>query len=472
VAVSPVCLRRLCGPRVARLVVTWLLGAAAAAGAQTPRPPLVVQQAVPDRTTDTLTIDGAHFGLEPFVTLDLVPLELRLALDTRIMAAVPVDAMPPGRYLLTVSRGPDAADRASLELTLGEVPPPSPAAAAAPSIAAPVLVVPPPAPGDAAAIVGDRTITVGDVDREWQATDPGSYLALMRQLYDQRRRIADAMATSDLLAREAAARSLTPAALLAEEVPKRVIAMPDTALTALYESLGDRTRGAALEKMKPSLRAWLERKTEPELAKMAYIEELVKTSTRRDIVLAAPLVRVESSALDPVLGAPSATVELVVFGDLQSPDYARLAQVFARVLGTYGARVRLVFKLLPAYGAQSDSAAAAGACAHEQGRFWAFHDAAARPATLDARRLRAIPAEAGLDQAAFDRCLAAGTHRDRPARATAEAARYGITTTPSLLVNGRLAPPPPPFLPAAEYLSRLIEEELQRQVTAARPRPQ
>lgn len=464
---SPCCPRRLCGPRVARLVVVWLLGAATAAGAQTPQPPLAVQQAVPDRTTDTLTIDGAHFGPEPFVTLDLVPLELRLALDTRLMAAVPFDALPPGRYLLTVSRGPDAADRASLEVTLGEVPAP----AAAPSAAVASLVVPTPAAADAAAIVGDRTITVGDVDREWQATDPGTYLALMRQLHDHRRRVADAMATSDLLAREAAARSLTPEALLAEEVPKRVIAMPDTALTALYESLGDRTRGAALERMKPSLRAWLERKTEPELAKMAYIEELVKTSTRRDILLAAPAVRVDTSPLDPVLGAPSAAVELVVFGDLQSPDYARLAQVFARVLGTYGTRVRLVFKLLPAYGAQSQSAAEAGACAHAQGRFWAFHDAAARPATLDARRLRAIPAEVGLDQAAFDRCLTDGTYRGRPALATAEAARYGITTTPSLLVNGRLAPPPPPFLPAAEYLSRLIEEELQRQAAAARKPP-
>lgn len=462
-------LRRRGARRLAGLAFVWMVAAAGRAGAQPPQPPLVLQQAVPDRTTDTLTIDGAHFGSAPFVTLDLVPLDLRLALDTRLMAAVPVDAMPAGRYLLTVSRGPDAADRASLEVTIGDVAPPPPEPSAAPAAAPPPL--PAPAPGEPAAIVGDRTITVGDVDREWQATDPGSYLALMRQLYDHRRRVADAMATSDLLAREAAARSLTPEALLAEEVPKRVIAMPDTALTALYESLGDRTRGAALEKMKPSLRAWLERKTEPELAKMAFIEELVKTSTRRDIVLAAPLVRVETSALDPVLGAPSAAVELVVFGDLQSPDYARLAQVFARVLGTYGTRVRLMFKLLPAFGAQSASAAEAGACAHAQGRFWAFHDAAARPATLDARRLRAIPAEVGLDQAAFDRCLAAGTYRGRPALATAEAARYGITATPSLLVNGRLAPPPPPFLPAAEYLSRLIEEELQRQVTAARPRP-
>lgn len=459
-------LRRRGARRLARLVCACLIAAAGMASAQPPQPPLVVQQAVPDRSTDTLTIDGAHFGSAPFVTLDLVPLDLRLALDTRLMAVVPVDAMPPGRYLLTVSRGPEATDRASIEVTIGA----APAAEAAPP-PAPALVVPAPSAGEAAAIVGDRTITVGDVDREWQATDPGSYLTLMRELYEHRRRVVDAMTTTDLLAREAASRSVTTEALLAEEVPKRRIAMPDTALTALYESLGERSRGAPIEKMRPALRAWLERKTEADLAKMAFIEELVKTSTRRDILLAAPAVRVDTSPLDPVLGAPSAAVELVVFGDLQSPDYARLAQVFARVLGTYGTRVRLVFKLLPAYGAQSQSAAEAGACAHAQGRFWAFHDAAARPATLDARRLRAIPAEAGLDQAAFDRCLAAGTHRGRPALASAEAARYGITTTPSLLVNGRLAPPPPPFLPASEYLSRLIEEELQRQAAAARKPP-
>ncbi len=454
-------------PAAAAAVLVWLLHAPATVGGQTPLPPLVVQQAVPDRATDTLTIDGAHFGAAPLVTLDLVPLDLRLALDTRIMAVVPLDAMPPGRYLLTVSRGPEPADRASLEVTIGTVP-------TAPT-SLPVRTPPPgsqaPAAGDTAAIVGERTITVADVDREWQKTEPGTYLALMRQLYDHRRRVADAMTTEDLLAREAAARALTTEDLLAEEVPKRRIAMPDTALTALYESLGERTRGAALEKMRPSLRAWLEHKTEQELAKMAYVEELVKTSTRREVVLTAPTVQVERSDLDPVLGPASAPVELVVFGDLQSPDYVRLAQVFTRVLGTYGARVRLIFKLLPAYGPQSASAAEAGACAQAQGRFWAFHDAAARPALLDARRLKAIPDEVGLAQPAFDRCLAAGTDPGRMTRATGEAARYGIATTPSLLVNGRLAPPPPPFLPAYEYLTRLIEEELQRQARAARKAP-
>ena len=122
-----------------RMAALWLacgVGVPAALTAQTPLPPLVVQQAVADRATDTLTIDGAHFGPAPFVTLDLVPLDLRLALDSRLMAAVPVDAMPPGRYLLTVSRGPAPTDRASIEVTIGTVPEPAspPAAAAAPAL--------------------------------------------------------------------------------------------------------------------------------------------------------------------------------------------------------------------------------------------------------------------------------------------------------------------------------------------------
>lgn len=426
-------------------------------------PPLAVHGAAVDATTDTLAIDGAHFGSTPFVTLDLVPLDLRLALDHRIMAAVPVTAMPAGRYLLTVSRGPEAGDRASIDVTIGTVidPPPSPVRGAGRS-------QPMPAAGDAAAVVGDRTITVAEVDREWEATDPGRYLALMREIYDERRKVADRLATADLLGREAAEQKLTTEALLAAEVPKRRIAMPDTALTALYESLGERTRGAALDKMRPSLRAWLERKTEPELAKMAYLEELVKTSTRLEIVLPAPVVDVALTARDPVLGPVAAPVALVVFGDLQSPDYARLAVAFPRVLDTYAPRVRIVFKLLPAFGPQSTSAAEAGACAHAQGRFWAFHDVAVRPGLLDARRLKALPREAGLDERAIEACLAAGTHRDDSQHATVEAERYGIRTAGSVVVNGRLAPPAPPFLPAYEYLTRLIEDELQRLARAAR----
>ena len=190
---------RRSGRLLAALVLAaWPMAfAVGLAAAQEPGPPLVVTQVVPDAATDTITIDGEHFGPKPFVTLDLVPLDLRLVLETRLMAAVPIDVMPPGRYLLTVSRGPGPGDRASLEIALGRIAEP---AARPPSPASPPLAIP--AAGDPAAVVGDTPITVADVDREWQASDPGGYVALMRKLHDERRRVADRMATADVLARK------------------------------------------------------------------------------------------------------------------------------------------------------------------------------------------------------------------------------------------------------------------------------
>ena len=78
------------------------------------------------------------------------------------------------------------------------------------------------------------------------------------------------------------------------------------------------------------------------------------------------------------------------------------------------------------------------------------------------RRSRARPASL--------RSLHDGGHVSRPRRERrrAEASRYGIASGPAVLVNGRLAPPPPPFLPPFEYFTRLIEEELQRQARAGR----
>src|SRR5262249_37081465 len=145
---------------------------------------------------------------------------------------------------------------------------------------------------DAAALVGDRRISVEDIDREWRRSNPASYIQMIRQLYEARRQVLNAMVSDELLAREAATRGVSVEALLAEEVPKHVIPMPDSAVISLYVSLGDTTRGATLDQMRPALRAWLERHSELEIAKMSYVEELKKVSTRADIVLDAPRVTI------------------------------------------------------------------------------------------------------------------------------------------------------------------------------------
>ena len=151
-----------------------------------------------------------------------------------------------------------------------------------------------------------------------------------------------------------------------------------------------------------------------------------------------------------------------MFGDFQSADYGRFAAAFNRVRETYGDRVRLVFKHLPPPDRPAAiQAAQAAQCANLQERFWPFHDGLlSRPAVLNAFRLRQAAGEAGLDTARFDACLADGATRRTILDALEEALRYGLHASPSFLVNGRLAPEPPPFLPATEFLTRLIEEEL------------
>jgi protein-disulfide isomerase len=316
------------------------------------------------------------------------------------------------------------------------------------------------AASDGAARVGDRQITVADVDREWQRTDPGSYVALNRQLYEARRRVVDTMVTDDLLGREAAARGLTIEALLAEEIPKRIVELPDSAVVSLYQGLGDSTRGATIDQMRPAIRAWLAKHTEPELAKMSFIEELKKVSTRAEISLAAPRVRVERSPHDASLGPATAAVEIVAFGDFQSLDYSRLAQGFGSVRTTFGDRVRFVFKNLPVLGPESVAAAEAALCANAQGRFWEFHDALAGSGMLDAARIKESAKTAGLDGSRFAACVERRELRDGLTKLLEEAERYGIQSSPSFLINGRLAPPPPPFLSPFDFFKRLVEEEL------------
>jgi protein-disulfide isomerase len=434
---------------------------------------LFVTSASLDATAETVTIAGGNFGGRPFVTLDLVPLDIRVAVDSLIVALAPIGSMPPGEYLLTVSRGSSPAEHASVEITLGggqpkpeppvRRPGPLDPASGKPGPLDSASGAPTSRPDDRpAARVGDRVISTADVDREWRRSDPAGYFRLTRELYEIRQRTLDTMVADDLIAREAAARGVSAEALLAEEVPKRRIPLPDSAVVSMFQSLGDTTRGASLDQMRPAIRAWLERHTEPELAKMTFVEELKKTSTRAETLLDAPRVDVERKPYDVALGPSSAPVELVVFADFQSPEYATLAQSFSRVRETFRDRLRLVFKNLPVRGAESANAAEASLCANAQGKFWPYHDALIAPGVLNAARLKSAAAAAGLDAAAFGTCVDRREFQSAVRSALEEADRYGLPGSPSVLVNGRLVPPPPPFLGAFDYLKRLIEEELGR----------
>lgn len=448
--------------RLGAVVLAAALSTAPAAG-QTLAPPLAITAVTPEVASGTLAVTGVGFGARPLVTLDLVPLTLRTVTPTSIDAAAPLAMMPPGRYQLTVSRGPGPDDTASWAVPLH-------GGAAAAVDGRPLTASTLGSTTDPAAVVGDRTITIADADREWQRADPAGYVAAMKRVYDARRRALQTLVTNEVLAQEAAAQKTSTEALLAAEVPKRRVPLPDVAVAAVYQSLGDRARGVTLDALTPAIRAWLADVTEPELAKLSYVEELRKVATRAEVRLAAPRVSIDVAAGEPSLGPVEAPVQLVVFADLQSVEYVGLARALPRILQTFGARLRVVFKHLPTGGVLAETSARAAACAHAQDRFWPFHDAVVTtPGFLDTPRLKRVAAEAGLASARFDACLDGDEHRGLTERALAEAARYAITASPTLVANGVQAPPAPAFLPPFEYLQRLIEEALAARAAVSPP---
>ena len=102
-------------------------------------------------------------------------------------------------------------------------------------------------------------------------------------------------------------------------------------------------------------------------------------------------------------------------------------------------------------------AAEAANCAREQGRFWEYHDTLfANQDALAVEDLKRYAAALGLNAAEFDTCVDEGKFRDRVQRDMDEGNRYGVSSTPTVFINGR------PVIGAnpLEVYDRIIREEL------------
>lgn len=103
-------------------------------------------------------------------------------------------------------------------------------------------------------------------------------------------------------------------------------------------------------------------------------------------------------------------------------------------------------------------AAAAARCAHEQRKFWQYHDVLfANQQALSAADLRRHAATVGLDLPQFDACVASGRHR-KAIREELEPEDHPIEVTPTLLVNGRMVT----GAVGVEQLAAIVEQELER----------
>ncbi|NWF81218.1 MAG: DsbA family protein [Chloroflexi bacterium] len=147
-------------------------------------------------------------------------------------------------------------------------------------------------------------------------------------------------------------------------------------------------------------------------------------------------------------GNPAAPVTVIEYADYQCPSCAyydrNMAPIIARDYIDTG-KIQFVYHEVPLNSHQHAVAAAEAArCAGDQGQFWQMHDMLYlnqeqwSPLSTVRNVYSGYAGQLGLDRAAFDACMSAGTHTAVVTAAAETAFAAGVTGTPTFSVNGQL----------------------------------
>mgnify|MGYP001180140724 FL=1 len=307
--------------------------------------------------------------------------------------------------------------------------------------------------------VGDRMVTMADLDEAWRSNDAASRMRMLQDLYDTRKRTLDIVIGELLVEREALARGTSRDELLAQELPSRTLPVTDDDIRQIYEQNRNAFPNQTLEQMEPQIQAFLEQQR-PLQALHAYMGELRTAADDVRVELEPPRTTIETDANDPAFGSRNATVEIVEFSDFQCPFCQRLNVTLEQLKADYGDDVRLVFKDYPLPNhAQAFKAAEAGNCAHEQGKFWELHDVMfSSQSELEVADLKRHAGELGLDQASFDTCLDSGRFAASVSADLRLGQGVGVSSTPTVFINGRAVMGAAPYNVFAE----IVQDEIDR----------
>ncbi|HSP79100.1 MAG TPA: thioredoxin domain-containing protein [Myxococcaceae bacterium] len=162
----------------------------------------------------------------------------------------------------------------------------------------------------------------------------------------------------------------------------------------------------------------------------------------------------------PVLGPKNAPITLVVFSDFECPFCGRVVPTLKQLEEEYKGKIRVAFKHQPlGFHPNAKPAAMASMAAHEQGKFWEYHDKLfANQKALDRASLEKYAQELGLDMGRFKAALDANKYEAHVSADMAEAGRVGVEGTPTFFINGRKLVGAQP----ADAFKRVIEEELKK----------
>jgi len=181
------------------------------------------------------------------------------------------------------------------------------------ALAALILMVALPALASAevAGQVGDKKITLDEVDAKARRADAAVY----QSLYDVRRKALDAMIENQLLEIEAAARKISVEELVKQEIDQKIVPVSEEDVEKWYNENKIRVGGRTLDSIRVQIRQYLAMQRTDE-ARSAFFDGL-KKKTAVKIVLEPPRVEMVIAANDPYKGPKDAPVTIVEYSDFQ-----------------------------------------------------------------------------------------------------------------------------------------------------------
>lgn len=177
-----------------------------------------------------------------------------------------------------------------------------------------------------------------------------------------------------------------------------------------------------------------------------------------------------------MLGSPTASVTVEEFADFQCGSCAATHPVLKEIQSTYGSKIRFIFREFPLSGHdKAYDAAVAAEAAGMQGKFWAMQDqlfsnqAAWSAPSANAKQMWSEYAQKiGLDVQQWQNDVSGLSAKSRVDQDMQRAKALGVSSTPSIYVNGQLVPFPEANVPG---IRRIIDAELQKSGSAQTQAP-
>jgi protein-disulfide isomerase len=259
---------------------------------------------------------------------------------------------------------------------------------------------------------------------------------LQGNIYLLLKRETEEIVNQKLLTAEAARRGLTVDELLRKEVEEKVPPLGEKEVDKyLAEQPGDTVNS---EQKRNRIRTYLSQRAVAQ-RRLNFISALRDKADFRFMINPPqhPRTKIDIEG-EPWRGNPDAPITLVHFANFNCTLCVETVKMIQRVMDEYPGQIKWVHRNF--FGIRDEKALTAaqlGESAHEQGRFWKYHDLMfSLGGDFEMEELQQIFKTAGLNQKIFEEGEKSGRFLLKVKEDIKAASRIGVTGVPVIFVNG------------------------------------